>query len=109
MFFENVHVEYTQFCAIFLKPVRWIYRIVYIFSKMDTLNIENYVHSLKQCVQSMSRILYIVWKIGFLNVKNCVYSLKNCASWIYRIMHNFFLKKTGILNYRIVYIIIKII
>ena len=104
------------------KCACWIYTILCNFFKICTLNVQNCVHFFKNgyleyrelctffetmCTFNVQNSIYCL-KNRFLNVQNCVHSLKNCTSWIYRNMHNFF-KKKCILNYRIVYIIRKII
>ena len=54
--------------------IYWIFRIVYILKKkLCTLNVQNYVHSLRNCVRWMYRIMYIF--------------LKFCIFWKYRILY----------------------
>ena len=54
--------------------IYWIFRIVYNFKKkLCTLNVQNYVHSLRNCVRWMYRIMYIF--------------LMFCIFWKYRIAY----------------------
>ena len=71
---------------------------------MYTLNIQNFVYFLKNCVCCMLSIhncVHSLKKLYTLNVQNCVHSLKNYVHWSYRIVY--ILKNCISWIYRIVY------
>ena len=95
---EKISIEYIKFCT-FLE-------------NLATLNIQNYVHSLKKLftlnfnssiVTFLEKILhwiywivYLVWKFVHVKYTEIWHSYKNCVHWIYNFVYIF--EKLCILN-----------
>lgn len=96
LFWKNVYVERTKFCTFFEKCVcslkfvyvEYIELWTFFKKKVYMLNIQNYVHSLKNCVCWIYRFVLVLWKILYLKcTKLGIFFEKLCMFNI----HNFYI------------------